>query len=257
MSDVIAYDSPGPERFPSPAKAIWDVLVVVPARNEEERMAGSLASIVTALDWASARLGRTAVVVVADRCTDQTTKIARDILQDRNCSLVWECDAGTVGRAREMGVELGRTALSGRPSSGVWIASTDADTVVPQDWVLKQLREADAGFEAVAGTVDIDDLSELPSEARNRFRATYTDLLPKRGAHGHVHAANMGVRLDAYDYAGGWGRLARSEDRDLWTRLQKRGRSVKATVDSTVTTSGRAFGRVPGGFAEFLHSEPA
>ncbi len=241
--------------------ATWDFIVVIPARNEEELIGGTLRSVVNALDSASSRLGHSAVVVVADRCTDQTTLIANQVLRNRNCSMVWECDAGTVGRAREIGVELGRAALTGRGSSRVWIASTDADTIVPRDWVSKQLHEADAGFEAIAGTVDIgvgigvDNVSEPSSEVMKRFRATYTDLLPKRGAHGHVHAANMGFRLDAYDHAGGWGRLARSEDRDLWTRLEMRGRSVKAIVDLTVTTSGRVSGRVPDGFADFLHRD--
>jgi glycosyltransferase involved in cell wall biosynthesis len=251
----MAITSDNSDRRPRAETSPWDFIVVVPARNEEQLIGGALASIINALDWASSRLDQTAIVVVADRCTDQTTQIANQILKSRNGSLVWECNAGTVGRAREIGVELGRAGLQGRRSSGVWIASTDADTTVPEDWVVRQLCEADAGFEAIAGTVTIDELSDVPNEVRSRFQATYTDLLPKRGAHGHVHAANMGIRLDAYDHAGGWGRLARSEDRDLWTRLKMHGRSVKATVDLTVTTSGRALGRVPGGFAEFLHSE--
>lgn len=239
------------------AARTWDFAVVIPAHNEQEDIGRSLTSIVTSLDLASSRLGETAIVVVADRCTDRTSQIARDVLRDRSRACVWECNAGTVGRAREVGVEIARAALRTDHTHRVWIASTDADTRVPQDWVMRQIGEADAGFEAVAGTVDIEDFSELPTGARERFRATYTDQLPKHGPHGHVHAANMGIRLDAYDRAGGWGRLPRSEDRDLWTRLQARGTAVKATVDLTVMTSGRAFGRVPGGFAECLREKLA
>lgn len=243
-----------------PASVRWDVLVVVPARDEEWGIARTLRSVCVALEHASAEVGLAAVVVVADRCSDHTARIARRVLHDRDDrvrGLVRECEAGTVGGARQLGVELGRTALTGRPAERIWIANTDADTVVPHDWVVQQLRAADAGFHAVAGTVDLDCTSDVPHAVRRRFRETYADALPASGSHVHVHGANLGVRLDAYDLAGGWGRLARSEDRDLWTRLQQRGRSVLSTVDLTVTTSGRADGRVPEGFAHFLHRQSA
>jgi hypothetical protein len=65
----------------------------------------------------------------------------------------------------------------------------------------------------------------------------------------------LGVRLDAYDAAGGWGCLPRSEDRDLWTRLQNNGASLASPCDLRVTTSGRSVGRVGEGFAHFLREQ--
>ena len=126
---------------------------------------------------------------------------------------------------------------------------------VPDDWLLHHLAAASRGTRAVAGIVEINRFDGLPPIAPRVFAESYTDLLPPDGDHPHVHAANLGVRLDAYDDAGGWGCLARSEDRDLWIRLQHVGARVESPRDLRVVTSGRAMGRVPGGFAQCLRDQ--
>ncbi len=242
-----------PTRVPSPRR--FDVMIVVPARNEQDHIASSLTSILASARHASSRVERVAVVVVADGCRDATVDIARSVLVDRPHAVVTECDIGNVALVRALGVEVGRSLLMSRRADRTWIASTDADTDVPRDWIVQQMAAATRGLSAVAGVVDIVSFDGHPVVAKQHFADTYTTLLPVDGDHPHVHAANLGVRLDAYDRAGGWGCLARSEDRDLWNRLQTTGARVASPSGLRVMTSGRPFGRVPGGFAECLRQQ--
>lgn len=229
----------------------WDLAVVVPAHNEAERIAESLTSILNAIKVASKQIRRSSVVVVADRCADNTVAVAQQVLRDHPMGRVCECVAGGVGRARHAGVAVARADLGLASPHRTWIAKTDADTTVPTDWICRQLSDADAGYVAVAGVVAVNEFDIHP-DAHRRFDLTYARLLPRDGEHPHVHAANMGIRMDAYERVGGWGRLDRSEDRDLWSRLQKSGARVTSRVELTVTTSGRTAGRVHGGFAHWL-----
>ena len=230
----------------------WDLLVVVPAHNEEQTIAASLVSVLFAIREASPRLRDVKVVVVADRCTDQTAPIVRLAQRDNDTVMVSECSEGNVARARAFGVAIGRGALATRDPGMVWVANTDADTIVPSDWIARQIAFADRHACGVAGVVEVHEFADLPSTAPRHFEAHYLSTLPASGSHPHVHAANLGFRLDAYDRAGGWGRLPRSEDRDLWSRLQRTGADLVAAADLRVVTSGRAVGRVPGGFADWL-----
>ena len=89
-----------------------------------------------------------------------------------------------------------------------------------------------------------------PTDLVERFEAAYTLGVD---AHRHVHAANFGVRADAY--AGGRGWLARTvvgEEHDLWRRLGRSGFRVTQPLDVAVRTSARRHGRVVGGFASWL-----
>ncbi len=238
-----------------PSRRHFDVIVVIPARNEEERIEACLRSVLTACEKAKRKARRVGVVVVADGCTDSTTEIARSVLSSRPFSSVVECDIGNVALVRALGVSVGRTIPGTIGPERTWLANTDADTTVPPDWLLQHLDAARRKLQAIAGVVDVQSFDGLPAIAQQHFIQTYTALLPNQGDHSHVHAANLGVRLDAYDDVGGWGCLPRSEDRDLWTRLQQRGARIESPTYLRVVTSGRAIGRVPGGFAECLRQQ--
>lgn len=233
----------------------FNVIVVVPARNEEDRIAACLRSILRASENASSLVDRLAIVVVADTCTDQTIEIARSVLATQPRAVIAECDLGNVAMVRALGVDVGRKLLGPARPERTWIANTDADTTVPGDWITDHVAAARRGLCAIAGVVDVETFEGHPPFARQYFAEMYTALLPTTGNHPHVHAANLGFRLDAYDAAGGWGCLPRSEDRDLWTRLQRIGANVESPSGLRVTTSGRSVGRVVGGFAHFLREQ--
>ncbi len=108
--------------------------------------------------------------------------------------------AHNVGVARAAGFAAVLAREAGRPAEQMWLATTDADSTVPADWLAEQLRLAAKGAEVVAGTVRVQDWSEQPAAARDRFHAGYGR--PGRG-HLHVHGANLGMSATAYLDAGG------------------------------------------------------
>jgi len=225
----------------------WTVAVVIPARNEARTIGTCIRSVLRACD-AAADLERATVVVVADRCTDDTVATARRALRARG--VVIECDAGSAGSARRAGVEHALAALRNVDRRRLWIANTDADTSVGRNWIQVHLGFAQQGFAAVAGVVRIEGVPGYGAAMLEALSAKYE--IPPDGRHTHVHGANLGVRADAYLDVGGWSRARVAEDHCLWNRLRSRGWSVCASSASTVLTSGRLVGRAAGGFADTL-----
>ncbi len=180
------------------------------------------------------------VVPVLDACTDDSGACAPDAL---------EVQARNVGVARAAGFAEVLRREAGRPAGQLWLATTDADSTVPADWLAEQLRLARSGAEVVAGTVRVGDWSEQPAAARHRFGSTYGR--PRRG-HPHVHGANLGLSAAAYVDAGGIPPLALAEDQGLVDLLRARARRLVATGRIPVTTSGRRESRTIGGFADHL-----
>ncbi len=227
------------------------IAILIPARNEEELLPRCLRSV----QAARRRLPKDVtsdVVVVSDCSLDGTSRAAETILGVSG--VVVEVDAGTVGMARALAAEVALGRYDG-PKELCWLANTDADCEVPQDWLVSQLEIARRGYAAVAGVVDVDTFVEHKPGLEALFRASYR--IGANGTHPHVHGANIGVRADAYLETGGWTGLATAEDHDLWHRLQLGGHARLSDASLLVVTSGRREGRAPLGFAGALaaHNE--
>lgn len=190
------------------------------------------------------------MVVVADRCTDETAARARRALE--SFGEVIECDAGSPGTARRIGAAAAMRAFGAKEPRHIWLANTDADSHVPENWISTHLEHADENASAVAGIVRLDTL-DLRPDVERLYTRTYE--LRSDGTHQHVHGANFGVRGDAYLDVGGWSDATVAEDHCLWGRLMRRGWRLKSPVASVVSTSGRLEGRARGGFADTLRRE--
>lgn len=243
--------SVGSCRFPIVVRSIDHVAIVVPARDERDRIAESLVSILAAVG-ALAGVCSTQIVVVADRCSDDTAEVAARQLRPGDRIVL--SSAGCVGEARRIGVEFVRS--DGYRPERTWIAGTDADTVVPIDWLSRQLAHADRGAMATAGRVRLradgaDAHGPDPTIAgiEERFRISYRASAQRRP---HIHGANIGVRMDTYLAVGGWRSIATGEDHDLWRRIVGAGSVVVHDGLSIVETSARTRGRAPDGFAADL-----
>ena len=223
---------------------LTEVLVVVPARNEERLLPRCLQALQDAADRLAAERPGVAVrvVVVLDRCSDGSA----EIVAGWPGVVVVVSDHGRVGTARALGVDHG-LGVSPVPPPGVWIGSTDADSAVPPDWLLTQLRYADEGVDLVLGTVRPDP-AELPDPVVRRWLNRH-DLAD---GHPHVHAANLGVRADIYRAVGGFAGVDVHEDVFLATAVRGAGGRVVSTGASPVLTSARVTGRTPGGMAGYL-----
>lgn len=233
------------EATPDPGAVLPALGVVIPARNEERRLARCL----RALSIAEKHLRAThptappvVIAVVLDSCTDGS----RAIVDKWPSVEVLTGDFGNVGAARAAGVAhlLGRSSGSPVPD---WIACTDADSTVPADWLLQHLLHARADTDLLLGVVRPDP-TEISAALLRRWQHEYRSA----NGHSHVHGANMGVRASAYRRAGGFPPLAEHEDVALVHRIRAFGGLVVSAALTPVLTSARTHGRTPGGMAGYL-----
>lgn len=220
------------------------VAVVIPAHDEAETIGAAVDSVLRA-----ARVARcpVRVVVVADACRDATARIARG-----RGAEVLEIDRRSVGAARRAGFEH---VLAGTDDpDALWLATTDADTLVAPPWLARQLRHRAGGAELLLGTVDVRR-GTLTARRRALWRLDYARRIRRR-THGHVHGANLGISARAYLELGGFRPLAHDEDVDLADRARTAGLRIVRATDLAVLTSGRLVGRAPAGFAHFLKEIP-
>jgi glycosyltransferase involved in cell wall biosynthesis len=221
---------------------IQAVGVVIPAHNEEDLLPSCLAAVRQAarmLIPASVQL-----VVVADACDDRTAELARD-----GAAEVVEISARSVGVAREAGVREVLRRTRHLDPSAVWLAMTDADTLVPPSWLGQQVDYANAGWDAVVGTVTVTDWAQQPPEVPALFRQLYG---ADQGTHRHVHGANLGFSARAYLAAGGFSPNPTAEDHALVESLGAAGSRILRTTKVTVVTSARRRARAPRGFSHLL-----
>jgi glycosyltransferase involved in cell wall biosynthesis len=218
---------------------IETIVVVIPARDEEQLVEACLRSVSRAAEAVEVPV---TIVLVADACTDATAAIAHSIPGVR----VLKTSFANVGAARAAGV---RIALSGS-TGATWIANTDADSVVPPNWLHGQLEAASSGYELVIGTVR-PRAADLTVNQQRAWYRTHDD----GQSIGHVHGANLGILGSTYSAAGGFTDQREHEDVSLVSRAQAAGARILATGSLEVQTSGRLRGKTPGGYAAHLAAQ--
>ena len=256
-----------------PASTVVAVGVVVPARDEQERIGACLTSVRRALDALPDGVA-VGVAVVLDRCRDATPRRVAALLADwpqavavavageaavprgfvHGVTVLPRRPGGTgVGALRDLGVRDVLRRLAAHPAAGTWLLSTDADTTVPPDWALDHLRLAADGAHAVAGMADLVGVEHLAADALLRYHAIIERGL-RGDTHRHVYAANLGVRADAYLAVGGFPSGGAGEDHGLWRRLRAAGYTLAQPTGIRVRTSARVHGRADEGLAGLLRS---
>jgi glycosyltransferase involved in cell wall biosynthesis len=239
------------------------VAVVVPAHNEDQHLDRALSALRAAADALEReRPGmRLSITVVLDSCTDRSADITAGYVASDPRFAAVQVRLGSTGASRAAGVvaAAGQWTGAGRltdtgPWTGqwpghVWLANTDADSAVPENWLVRQVELADAGADAVLGSVEPDPAGTDPAVLRR-----WLERHPFREDHPHIYGANFGVRASAYLAAGGFPRTRAHEDRILVENLRKQAYSVLATDTIRVLTSGRTHARAPQGFAAYLRA---
>lgn len=226
-------------------REIEQVLVVVPAHEEQERIGGLLASV----HASASRLVRAfpglpvRIVVAADGCTDATVERARV-----GGAEVVQLQRSGVGATRAAGIAHA-LASSIAATERIWIANTDADTLVPREWLLAHVEHA-RHHDALLGTVRPNS-AELAPEAYRRWQRTRA----REESVGSIHGANLGVRASAYLAAGGFGDDVLHEDVLLVARLRATSARIGASSRGEVVTSARRDNRVDGGYGRYLHTQ--
>lgn len=239
------------------------VWVIVPVHDEQALLLRCLQAIrragVVALDAGL----RCDVVVALDSCSDGSAQIVDDVTSRcpsvRSIRGAWR----SVGAARSAACATAVAGSAGTPTDRVWLAVTDADSEVREDWLTTHARLARAGADCVTGTVSADGWDGWPTTLAARYRAAYAGEprthpvhagTSPEAPHDHVHGANLGVRASAYRAVRGFDHVTCHEDVRLVAALRRAGHHVVPTRDSPVSTSTRAHNRVPGGFSGYLHA---
>ena len=109
--------------------------VVVPARDEEATISSCVASIVEAARRLDLPVD---IVVVCDGCVDATADRARDA-----GARVLTIDRRNVGAARAAGIAQ---LISSRGADGLWLATTDGDSLVPENWLTRMVQAGRTGW---------------------------------------------------------------------------------------------------------------
>ena len=217
-------------------------VVVVPAHNEATNLPACLRAVITAAACAPLVVR---IVVVLDACTDDSRSLAGRYGADVHFV---EVDERNVGASRHAGFAYAQRSWDG--GAGDWYATTDADSRVDPDWLIRQLA-ADA--DVVLGVVRIGNWRSVPRDVMRRYLHAYRTK--RRGReHGHVHGANMGFAAEAYRRIGGFAALESGEDVDLVRRFEEAGYRIARDDRLSVRTSARQVGRAPRGFAGHLRS---
>ncbi|MEV5595328.1 glycosyltransferase [Streptomyces sp. NPDC052496] len=235
---------------PAPPTAL---VVAVPAHDEAATLPSVLRALHTATRHPRLRAQDLPVVTVvaADACSDGTAALAR-----RYGAHVVQLARRNVGAARAAAVAHGLDLL-GSAAEHAWIATTDADTLVPADWLAYQIQQATAGWDCVLGTIRIAPHPTLSTTIAQHHHTRYFAGRPEHSHtwnHPHVHGANLGVAAPAYHRAHGFPALTHSEDHALVAALQRTGARILSTDDCPVLTSGRTTPRAPHGFGAYLHN---
>ena len=237
--------------------------VVVPARDEEERIGACLAALGAQMDLTP---GSWEVLLVLDDCRDQTRERAVEAAAAHpqlSLRLLTGPGQGSGGaRATGMDAACARLHAIGRPHG--LIASTDADTKVAPDWLARQLELARAGARAIGGRIELcpDERAALPAsviaghgeQSRRRFHRIL-EQAPDDGAvtdHWQFSGASMAVTAEAYREVGGLGEGGHSEDERFECALLAHGVPIERHLGVRVTTSARLDGRASHGLARVL-----
>ncbi len=234
----------------------WAVGIVVPVHDEERLLHSAL----MALDVAANRVADAIpchIVVVLDDCRDGSARVARRWSRHRTgrvkgrswpnqSATVIAVDAGSVGAARQAGCEFALHSFNGIAAKHIWLSTTDADSRVPENWLVQQLSNHNLGVDIWSGSVTVGDWIQWESGTAAAWGKRYG--LQRQWAHG----ASLGVNGGTYLDAGGFEDLACGEDRSLLEAAAGIGARIHYDRSAPVLTSARRNGRAPSGFAHAL-----
>ncbi len=205
------------------------ISVVIPAYNEEKYLGKTLQSLVLQETKYSFE-----VVVVDNASTDRTADVAESFSSQLNhLRVIRESKKGR-GQARATGMDASRGRI---------ILCTDADAVLPPNWVEKMVDALEANPAAVAVSsagkiVDFDPITNALYWLGDLFYMySYRIFL----GYNTIVGFSLAVRAQAYQRSGGFRLdLRAQEDLELGIRLRKEGQ-ILFLPRVTVLVSGRRF----------------
>ncbi len=203
------------------------ISVVIPAYNEELLIARCLDGLVnqkTTQDFE--------VIVVDNNSVDNTAKIASSYKSKLNITVIKELKKGR-GPARARGF---------KHAKGSVIFSTDADCVVPSNWIEEFLRKLkNSNAVAVTGTIEVKDVGMIKNLLINVLHFPFMFSYKLVIGHYWLSGFSFAIYTDVYKKSGGFNTSINvQEDIDLSYKVSKLGKILLVT-DTPVEFSGRRF----------------
>lgn len=247
-----------------PSNGHGPVIVAIPVKDEEERIASCLQALETQVDGKP-----DCVVLVLNNCSDRTGSIINDLasvmsFELRILDVKLPAGKANAGFARYMALEEA-SRLAG--DDGI-LLTTDADGRVDPNWVGANLAVIRNGADAVAGWAELDpsDWGAIPLQLHQddaqecAYDAVCDDLhglldpdpfdpLPR---HTQASGASIAVTGRMYRLAGGMPIVASSEDRSFIAALRQIDARIRHAPECRVVVSGRVEGRAVGGMADTI-----
>lgn len=243
-------------------------IVAIPVRDEAERIGACLAALDGQTGLAPGEAG---IVLLVNNSSDGTIDVVADLAPRLTLPLrVVERNSpdANAGWARRGAMHAAAEWLEEVGAARGAILTTDADSHVAPDWIARNLATLDAGADAVAGQIVLDEQDEasLPASlrARGALEEAYERLLTELNAridpeandpwptHWTQSGASLGVTLAAYRHVDGMPPIALGDDRAFVSRLRAANLVVRHTPEIVVATSGRLEGRAKGGVADTM-----
>ena len=196
--------------------------ILVPAYNEEQSIASCLNSLV------SVAYDDKEIIVVDDASTDRTVQAIEKFL-DKGVTLVRREKNG--GRAAALNTGLKR-------AMGDVIITTDADTVVPSDWLQRFASCFERqGVVAVGGTYQACNKDKSLSYATSILDQILNVVFKKSLIPNKLSGVNSAIRRNALLHFGGFNENSWwSEDSELGWKLKRTGKVVY-DPDNVVSTT--------------------
>ncbi len=244
-------------------------VVAIPAKDEADRISACLLAL--------ARQTRTpdGVLLLLNNCSDLTEAIARNLSATLPFALHIASHAfvpaeAHAGSARRMAMELAADlAGSGDLADpNAVLLTTDADTIVADDWIEQNLRVLSGGADVACGRVEVDPTEEMlipPSlRADDALECELTGLLDRIACvldpdpadpwprHTEASGASIAVTMAAFRRTNGIPAIATGEDRAFVKVLARMDARIRHDPAIRVTVSGRMHGRAEGGMADTI-----
>lgn len=193
------------------------ISVIVPALNEAPHIEGSLRSLCNQ----SIKRDSYEIIVVDGRSSDCTVSIA----ERYSDNVIIQSNPG-IGGARRDGAML---------AAGDLLAFTDADTIVPPNWL--EIIERNLGkYDASTGPI-LFPYHNLKTDILRSWRKFYSVLTILNFY--YIIGGNMAVRAETYRQIGGHSNISLLDDYDLSLKLFQSGYTTTYDIEQEVYTSPR------------------
>lgn len=251
------------------------VTIVIPAKNEEEYIVECLTAFLHQIDQEGQILDQKSfeILVLANNCTDHTVRNVHSFKEENPTlqlfveEIFLEKEKANIGFVRKSLMDAAHSRL--KKNGGGIIMTTDADTLVSEDWIFQNISEINNGADAVGGRIlfkeeefsALDQLTSTLHQKDEKYQLLVAELeslilqnfdCNKMGHHQHFNGS-FAVTTDCYERSGGIPDVVHLEDCAFYEQLLRVDANVRHSNEVSVQTSARYIGRTEIGLSNQLN----